>query len=793
MKNRSQFQVCTFKVVLSIAGVVGLFAGRGGAQSATQPSATLGASGSDNLIELQFPDDGIDLSLLADIVTRRLHIPILYDEQLRGKKVIIRASGKVPESALLGILQSALRMKQLALVDAEQAGWKQIVSAPSLATVAKSGKAEGADSPVAQIFVLDHADPTKLAELIRPFLSQPGGYVQAEAGQKVLIIADYPGVVRRVAQIVQELDAEAPKLETRFVELQQAEASAVVASALQLISNRDNYQWGNGAGSGIFLTASEQANEVVVIAPPGRIDEVLALIAGLDKAPQLVTHVYRLKAVTPDRVDQLIHSLIDPALLKRGYQAGIDRDSQMLVVSATPIVQQRVADLVKELDVPAPESASPIQFYKLKNTKAADLLSTISDLLGEAGSQPTPQASSHDDQKQNQNAMTAGDKMSPDRQAAGSADTSSNGFAVGQSLASANSAVRAAPGGVSGSLSGNSDIQNVSPVLEGGGNSAANESPGVLSVHGKGATVAADVNTNSIIVVGPPAIQQVYADLIRRLDERRPQVQIECTIVTLDTTNDVSFGVDIGKLGGSGASQFLTLSSFGISTADPATGTLTPTDGTGGTFALLNPRIADVVMRALESDTNARLISAPRLLVNDNGTGKLESVAQEPYAVILDASSTQSLTSLGGLAQAGTSISVEPHISEASYLQLGYSIELSNFTGEAQNGLPPPSQKNSVDSSVTIPDGYTIVVGGLSTKNLTTTVNTIPILGQIPLLKYLFGTRSKNTEDTTLFVFIRPVILRDDQFEDLRYMSSIQMQAAGLPGDFPSSYPVAMH
>jgi general secretion pathway protein D len=168
-------------------------------------------------------------------------------------------------------------------------------------------------------------------------------------------------------------------------------------------------------------------------------------------------------------------------------------------------------------------------------------------------------------------------------------------------------------------------------------------------------------------------------------------------------------------------------------------------------------------------------------------------VAQEPYAVILDASSTQSLTSLGGLAQAGTSISVEPHISEASYLQLGYSIELSNFTGAAQNGLPPPSEKNSVDSAVTIPDGYTIVVGGLTTKNFTTTVNTIPILGDIPVLKYLFGTRSRNMQDTTLFVFIRPVILRDDQFEDLRYLSSIQLESAGLPADFPSSSPVAMH
>jgi general secretion pathway protein D len=178
--------------------------------------------------------------------------------------------------------------------------------------------------------------------------------------------------------------------------------------------------------------------------------------------------------------------------------------------------------------------------------------------------------------------------------------------------------------------------------------------------------------------------------------------------------------------------------------------------------------------------------------VNDNGKGKLQSVAQEPFAVILDASSTQSLTSLGGLASAGTSITVEPHISESDYLQLAYSIELSNFTGTAQNGLPPPSQKNSVDSSVTMPDGYTIVVGGLTTKNYTTNVNTIPVLGDIPVLKYMFGERSKNAQDSTLFVFIKPVILRDDQFEDLKYLSSKGTQAAGVAGDFPQSAPVPM-
>ena len=135
---------------------------------------------------------------------------------------------------------------------------------------------------------------------------------------------------------------------------------------------------------------------------------------------------------------------------------------------------------------------------------------------------------------------------------------------------------------------------------------------------------------------------------------------------------------------------------------------------------------------------------------------------------------------------------MEPHISEDDYLQLGYTVELSNFTGIARNGLPPPSQKNSVTSTVTIPDGHTIVVGGLNVRNLREAVDTIPILGDIPILKYLIGARSKQTQDTTLFVFIKPVILRDEKFEDLKYLSEKKVDVAGLPSDYPQSKPLPL-
>src|SRR5688572_31842378 len=110
-----------------------------------------------------------------------------------------------------------------------------------------------------------------------------------------------------------------------------------------------------------------------------------------------------------------------------------------------------------------------------------------------------------------------------------------------------------------------------------------------MSVQTRNATVTADPNTNSIIVIAPPAVQQMYTELIKRLDQRRPQVQIECTIVTLDTSKGFSLGVDAIHIGGFNSYTTLALSSFGISEVDPDTGELTPVDGQGGTFALLSP------------------------------------------------------------------------------------------------------------------------------------------------------------------------------------------------------------
>ncbi|MCC7407859.1 MAG: type II and III secretion system protein, partial [Phycisphaeraceae bacterium] len=158
----------------------------------------------------------------------------------------------------------------------------------------------------------------------------------------------------------------------------------------------------------------------------------------------------------------------------------------------------------------------------------------------------------------------------------------------------------------------------------------------------------------------------------------------------------------------------------------------------------------------------------------------------------VNASNNVATTSFAGYATAGTTITLTPHISEGDHLQLAYAIELSAFSGDGGEGIPPPRQTNAIESEVTVPDGHTIVVGGLNRKDFSETIQKFPLLGDIPLVKYLFSNRSKNQSENTLFVFLRPVILRGDSFEGLKYLSRLDREAAGLAEDLPASEPLLM-
>ncbi|MDR2756500.1 MAG: hypothetical protein LBC20_12415, partial [Planctomycetaceae bacterium] len=304
--------------------------------------------------------------------------------------------------------------------------------------------------------------------------------------------------------------------------------------------------------------------------------------------------------------------------------------------------------------------------------------------------------------------------------------------------------------------------------------------------------ITADTKTNTIIVVAEPQIQEHYATLIKFLDRRSPQVLIEAKIVTLDTSNDFMLGVEISGGDRKGEKRLFGFSSFGLSTPDPVSGALALLPGLGFNGTLVDPDTADVIVRALSSNSRAKVIASPRLLINDNEEGRLQSVQSIPYTSVNSSQVVQS-TSLGGNQDAGTTIIVTPHIGDSEQLQLEFAVEFSNFGSSATNtNLPPPRHIDQVSSVVTIPDGYTVIVGGLNRHDIESGRTGLPFLDKIPILKYLASTENDNKKNTSLFVFLKPIILRDDKFKDLKYLSDQDARSAQIRATLPQSRPLVM-
>jgi general secretion pathway protein D len=226
---------------------------------------------------------------------------------------------------------------------------------------------------------------------------------------------------------------------------------------------------------------------------------------------------------------------------------------------------------------------------------------------------------------------------------------------------------------------------------------------------------------------------------------------------------------------------------FGLGAVDPLA--LAIPSVTGFTGVVLDPGNFSVLVNALQVLNQGRALNIPKVLVNSNQRANLASVLQTPF-LSTNVNTVISTTTFGGTQDAGTTIAVRPQIAEGDHLVLDYSIVLSTFVGpQSAPSLPPPRQQNNLQSIATIPDGYTVALGGLETTSNTTGTGRVPILGALPLVGWLFGSESTLTSHLRFYVFIRASILRSAEFQHLRFLSDIDVQRAELDPRWPEVEP----
>lgn len=288
--------------------------------------------------------------------------------------------------------------------------------------------------------------------------------------------------------------------------------------------------------------------------------------------------------------------------------------------------------------------------------------------------------------------------------------------------------------------------------------------------------IVADEKSNSLVVVAPKEDYDQLLNILAQLDRRRPQVLVEAAIIEVSGTDLFSLGVDIMWLDDVHLTRSLYRSAFLLPAQTPSP--TAPHGSPESPFAGMTPGITlgytkkpnqfTALLRALARTDKIRILAQPLLLTTDAEEAEFKSVDERPVAERSVTSTTQeAITSFGQYVEAGVNLKVKPFIREAGHVHSQVFLDISDFTGEATENLPPPKVSRTLQAVVDVPDGRVVVIGGINRTRLSKQLQRVPLLSRIPIVGELFKNRTNEENTNTVYLFMAPHILDDEAFADL--------------------------
>jgi len=285
-----------------------------------------------------------------------------------------------------------------------------------------------------------------------------------------------------------------------------------------------------------------------------------------------------------------------------------------------------------------------------------------------------------------------------------------------------------------------------------------------------------DERTNTIVVRATPVILKNVDSFVEGWDSQHKQVMIEAMIVEITLDDTMKFGIEwehaYDRTGedphhNPGALDLLT--DFGINLA---------TGGTGGIYKIggLTPDEYTVTLEALKSDANTEVLSSPRIVVIDGEAANILVGSSEPYAVATTDPVTKLLVQDIKYVDVGIKLEVTPQIGEDNYVTMKIHPEVSTARRVAEVDNVVAKDTTQADTTMMVKDGETIILGGLIKNDKKSTINKVPLIGDIPILGLLFQNKSYQDVKKEVLVFITPHILTSDNRQNIsrqKYQESI--------------------
>ncbi len=423
-----------------------------------------------------------------------------------------------------------------------------------------------------------------------------------------------------------------------------------------------------------------------------------------------------------------------------GARVAADARSNTVIVRGTPSAVAEARRMAQALD--APGGATPItRVFRLNYADAESVTDVLRGVLGDqSGSVTNPVARSL-------SARGTGGLAS-----ATNPTSQLSGLIASNAAASATNA---------GSLTGTS-----------GGISTVGQTEAAVTPQGfvtPDVTVQPAPDINAIVVRGTPAAVAAIERLIPDLDVRRPQVLIEAVIAEISGDDAEQLAVQLGTSAAAlnqaegaatsfespGPSLARILGVLGV----PAAGLIG--EGFSGNLAIGDN--FSILVRALSVSTKANLLSTPQLTTLDNKIGEFVAAQNVPFvtgSILTNSANATPFTTIERK-DVGLTLRVLPRINAGDTIRLEISQEASSIaTTQLSSASDIITNRRAVNTTVLADNGQTIVLGGLITDDRQQTKSQVPVLGDIPILGELFKSRRESRVKRTLFIFLKPTILR---------------------------------
>ncbi len=323
--------------------------------------------------------------------------------------------------------------------------------------------------------------------------------------------------------------------------------------------------------------------------------------------------------------------------------------------------------------------------------------------------------------------------------------------------------------------------------------------------------MVADAETNSIIITAPREEYLVLEDVIKKLDIPRRMVYMEALIMEVQVDKDFNIGVQWGGAGSYNDETGTLFSGFSGNQDNPydvisgmtadkqvlpagfALGVLQEGVEIGGVYF---PNLGAVI-NAYKNDEDINIIATPQILTTDNKEASIKVGENVPYITSKNTTASEQDYTNYEYKDVATSLKITPQINQADVVRLEIGVEVIKL--KDLNDGNPTTFTRTADTTVIVHNEETVVLGGMIGQDTSSGEYKVPLLGDIPLLGWLFKSRTSSETKTNLFIFITPHIVENPAelaaiyYKKRDIMENLQPGSSDIPDQFFYDKPSTDH